>query len=131
MNILLLAAALGFSQQMIDLNCVEGLVAIEQPKLAGVFSFISEKDATHAFAILLAGDKKAFKRFVEKGERDLKKAGAVTVWDHQVLLNAISLLSSPLPEIEQPGEKLKARAVKLSMAPTAELRDVALKRKSS
>lgn len=129
MNLLLLVAALGFSQQMIDLNCIEGLVAIQQPKLAGVFSFINEKDTTHAFAILLAGDKKAFKKFVLKGEADLKKAGAVTVWDHQVLLNVIGLLSSPLPEIEQPGEKLKARAVKLSLAPTAQLQDIAVKRK--
>jgi hypothetical protein len=129
MNALLLVAALGFSQQMIDLNCIEGLVAIERPKLAGVFSFITEKDTTHAFAILLAGDKKAFKKFVEKGEADFKKAGAVTMWDHQVLLNVINLLASPLPEIEQPGEKLKARAVKLSLAPTAELKDITLKRK--
>lgn len=130
MKLLLLAAALGFPQQIIDLNCMEALVAIEQPKLAGVFSFISEKESTHAFANLLANDKKLQKKFVAKVESDFAKARGITVWDHEVLLNLVSLLGSPLgPSLDQPKEKLKNKMIELSMAPTLSLEEVALRRK--
>jgi hypothetical protein len=130
MKLLLLAAALGFSQQMIDLNCMEGLVAVERANLAGVFSFIPAADTSHAFADLIAHDKKLVKKFAAKVDDDFKKAGAVTVWDHEVVMNLLSLLGSPLAAtLDDPGAKVKERLSMLGLAPTGSLQDIALKRK--
>jgi hypothetical protein len=134
---LLLAAGLFFgpaasAQQILDLNCVEGLVAVDRAALAGVFSFIAPKDTAPAFADLLVRDQKALKKFLAKMEKDLKSASGVTVWDHEVLLNAVSLFGSPLaPTLDVPVKKVLGRMSELSLAPTLSLEQVAVRRKSS
>ena len=81
---------------VLNLSCMEALAAIGQPHLAGVFSFISEKDSPAAFADLIAHDGKALKRYVEKVDQDFKAAGGITTWDHEALMFALALYSGPL-----------------------------------
>lgn len=129
---LLLSAATARAQQMLDLNCVEGLVAVDRAALAGVFSFVSQKDTSAAFADLLVRDQKALKKFLAKADKDLKSASGVTVWDHEVLLNALSLFGSPLaPTLDMPSKKILARVTELTLAPTLTLEQVTARRKGS
>ena len=95
--------------QLLNLGCVEALAAIGQADLAGVFSFIAEKDAPAAFADLLVHNKKALKKFLAKVEKDLKSASGVAVWDHEALQLAVSIYGSPLAEtLEKPSASSSA-----------------------
>ena len=115
---------------VLNLSCIEGLAAIGQPNLAGVFSFISEQDSSAAFADLLVHDNKALKKYVEKVDRDFKAAGGVTDWDHEVLMFALNLFSGPLAQtLEKPSSKMLARLNELSLAPKLSLEVVASRRK--
>jgi hypothetical protein len=115
---------------LLNLGCIEALAAIGQPNLAGVFSFISEKDSPAAFANLIAHDGKALKRYVGKVEGDLKAAGGVTIWDHEALLCVLALYSGPLASnFEKPSTKTMALINALSLASTLSLEKVAARRK--
>lgn len=115
---------------VLDLNCMEALAAIGQPHLAGVFSFISEKDSSAAFADLVAHDGKALKKYVEKMDKDFKAAGGVTDWDHEALMFALGLFSGPLAQtLEKPSSRILARLNELSLAPKLSLEVVASRRK--
>jgi hypothetical protein len=115
---------------VLDLSCIEALAAIGQPNLAGVFSFISEKDSPAAFADLLVHDHKALRKYVEKAGQDLKAAGGITDWDHDVVMFALSLFAGPLAHtLEKPSGKILARLNELSLAPKLSLEVVASRRK--
>ncbi len=132
---LLLTAGLAWGEdsrgpQMINLSCLEALVAVGQPNLAGVFSFISEKDGPAAFADLLVHDKKAMKKFLAKAEKDFKSADGISSWDHEAVMAAVSIYGSPLAEtLEKPASGTMSRLVALSAAPSLKLEDLARRRK--
>jgi hypothetical protein len=81
---------------MISFSLVEALAAMKQPQLAGVFSFVSEKNAPFALADLLARDKKAMKLYFEKLDDDFRVASGLTEWDHEVCASLINLYGSPM-----------------------------------
>ena len=81
---------------MISFSLVEALASLHQPQLAGIFSFVAEKNAPFAFADLLARDKKAMKLYLDKLDGDFKAAGGLTQWDHEVCASLINLYGSPL-----------------------------------
>jgi hypothetical protein len=115
---------------MISFSLVEALAALHQPQLAGIFSFVSEKNAPFAFADLLARDKKAMKLYLNKLDDDFKAAGGLTEWDHEVCASLINLYSSPLP----PGfERADAKRLKqindCMLSPTIALETIVSKRK--
>lgn len=129
---LLLTASAVSAQSILDLNCIDALASVGKPELAGVFSFVPSKDTPNAFADLVARDKKALKKFVGKVEKDLKTASGVTAWDHEVVLNLISLFGSPLaPTLVDPGVKMKSRLQELALAPTLSLEEVAARRRKA
>lgn len=129
---LLLTATAASAQSILDLNCMDALASVGKPELAGVFSFIPTKDTPNAFADLVARDKKALKKFIGKVERDLKVASGVTTWDHEVVLNLVSLFGSPLAStLVDPGAKVKNRLQELALAPTMSLEDVAVRRRKA
>lgn len=116
---------------VLNLSCMEALVAIEHPDLAGVFSFISEKDTSAALADYLSHNKVAMRRYVEKLEADLKAAAGVTAWDHDVIMRVLDLYASPLAEtLQKLPESSKKRLMELSAAPTMSLEDIAARRKA-
>jgi len=115
---------------VLNLNCIEALASIGEPKLAGVFSFIAEKDSPAAFADLVAHDGKALKKYVVKVEQDFKASGGVTEWDHEVLMFVLSLYSGPLGQtLEKPAAKVLPRLNELSLAPKLTLEQVTARRK--
>lgn len=129
---LLLAASAASAQSILDLNCIDALASVGKPELAGVFSFVPTKDTPNAFADLVARDKKALKKFVGKVERDLKASSGVTSWDHEVVLNLVSLFGSPLaPTLVDPGTKVKNRLQELALAPTLSLEEVTARRRKA
>ena len=118
------------AQGVINLSCMEALVAIDEPGLAGVFSFIPEKDSPAAFADLVAHRGKALKKYAAKLEADFKAAGGITPWDHETALFVVALFSGPLAAtLEQPSAKLQAKLAELSLAPALSLEQVAARRK--
>lgn len=115
---------------LINLSCLEALVAINQPGLAGVFSFITEKDSPAAFADLVAHQGKSLKKYVAKLDQDLKAAGGITTWDHEAIVFALALFSGPLAQtLEKPPQKLVSKMTELSLAPTLALEAVTARRK--
>lgn len=115
---------------MLDLSCVEALVAIKESRLAGVFSFVPDKDAPQAFADLLVHDRKALKRYLAKLARDDKQAGGISSWDHQVVGLALQIYASPIAgTVEKPGS-LKGKLEGLSGEPSLSLEQITTRRKS-
>ncbi len=88
--------------QMLSLSAVEALVAIDEQRLSGVFSFVAEKDGPAAFADLIAHSKKALKKFVAKAEKDKKIAGGISSWDRDALQYALGIYDSPLASTLEP-----------------------------
>lgn len=77
--------------QILDLSAVEGLVAVGAQDLAGVFGFIPEAAVTSAFADYLLHSRKALKKFLKKGERDLKELGGINAWDKAVWMSLMQI----------------------------------------
>lgn len=80
--------------QVINLSLVEALVAVGAADLAGVFGFIPEERTAMAMADYLLRDRKGLKRFIKKGQRDLRELGGVNEWDKQVYLFLVGMTSS-------------------------------------
>ncbi|MFA6003251.1 MAG: hypothetical protein WC881_04210 [Elusimicrobiota bacterium] len=115
---------------VLNLNCVEALVAVEHTALAGVFSFVSEKDSNAAFADLVAHDGKALKKYVAKLEKDVKASAGITAWDHDTVLLALGLFTGPVADtLEKPGKSLMEKLTQLSMKPTMTLEQITAQRK--
>ena len=133
LSLALLLPSGAFSQapagaQVLNLSCVEALVAINQPNLAGVFSFVPEKDAPAAFADLVVHDRKALKKWIAKLEKD-NKIGGVSPWDHEAAVFALQIYASPIAEtIDKPGE-FKDRLSMLVLAPVLTLEELTARRR--
>lgn len=91
-------------------SLIEALQAVEKPELGGVFTYVDAKNAPTAFADLVARDAKAMKRYTDKLMSDLKAAGGLTAWDHQVCATLVNYYAGiPMPGIKRPDAKrLKA-----------------------
>lgn len=120
---------LGGSSHMLNLSCVEALVASGHAELAGVFSFVSDKDAPAAFADLAVHDAKALKKYVAKLDADYKTSAAITEWDHSTVEMILSIYGSPLAAtLSKPSSKLMSRLAELGQAPTTTLEQLTSKR---
>jgi hypothetical protein len=115
--------------QMLNLSCVEALASIDEARLAGVFSFVPEKDSPTAFADLVARDPKAMKRYLKKLNRDLKQAGGLSQWDHDVVVAAVTLYGSPMAAM-LPKQKPATieHLASLAQAPAMTLQELTAKR---
>ena len=126
------AATAGDPGGVLNLSCVDALVAVDRAGLAGVFSFIAEKDSPAAFADLAVHEPKALKKYLAKVEQDLAAAAGITSWDHEAILTVLALLQGPLAEtLRKPSAKVLARLNELSLAPTVTLDIVTARRKKS
>lgn len=127
----LAAAAPAAANQILSLSCVEALVSIGRPELAGVFSFVPEKDAPSAFADLTARDKKTLKKYIAKLESDFKLAQSLTNWDHEAVTALVVLYGSPLAETLPSKAKPEQiqRLAQLAGAPTIPLEQMTARRR--
>jgi hypothetical protein len=115
---------------MISFSLIEALAALHQPQLAGIFSFVSERNAPFAFADLLARDKKSMKLYLNKLDDDFKAANGLTEWDHQVCASLINLYGSPMAAtFGVPDEKRMKQINDCMLAPNVPLETVVSKRK--
>ncbi len=114
---------------LINLNCMDALVAVGRHDLAGVFSFIQEKDSAPAFADLLVRNKAAMKKFLAKLKRNRKAANGITIWDHSVVLYANAIYSSPIGvTLEKPSKKVRKTLNEMSLSPTLTLQQLRQRR---
>ena len=115
---------------MISFSLVEALAALHQPQLAGIFSFVSEKNAPFAFADLLARDKKFMKLYLAKLDGDFKAAAGLTEWDHEVCASLINLYGSPMAgTFGAPDAKLMKKINDCMLAPGVPLETIVARRK--
>ena len=115
---------------MISFSLVEALAALHEPQLAGIFSFVSEKNAPFAFADLLARDKKSMKLYLNKLDDDFKAASGLTEWDHEVCASLINLYGSPLAgTFGVPDAKRMKQINDCMLTPTVFLEDIVARRK--
>lgn len=125
------AAAPAASQGVINLSCVEALTAVGEADLAGVFSFVPEKDSAAAFADLTARNPKALKKFVAKVEADYKAAKGISAWDKAVLRGVLGLYASPLADtLKKPGGKVLSRITELAALPALTLEAITAARRA-
>lgn len=128
--VLLWAAAPAGAQQLLGTGCMEALIASGQADLAGIFSFISEKDSAAAFADLVVHKKDAMKKYLGRVESDLKAAGGIGVWDHEVLVLVTQFYASPLAQtVPVPAAKTTAKIGELTLAATLPLDQLSARRK--
>jgi hypothetical protein len=115
---------------MISFSLVEALSAMKQPQLAGVFAFVSEKNAPFALADLLARDPKAMKLYLGKLDADFKAAQGLTEWDHEVCASLINLYGSPMANtFGVPDPKRLKQINDCMLAPAIPLETIVAKRK--
>lgn len=115
---------------MVSLSLIEALTAIKQPNLVGVFAFVAEKNAPFALADLLARDKTAMKRYLDKLDADYKTANGLTEWDHEVCASLINLYGSPMANTFGVPEPKRMKQINDCMlAPAIPLEAIVAKRK--
>ena len=116
---------------MLNLSCLAALTAVGHAgDLGGVFSFITEKDSSAAFADFVVHSKPAMKKYFAKLDADFKDAGGVTSWDHEVLMRVLEIYDSPLAETLEPlPPAVSKKLAEISAAPTLALEDITAARR--
>lgn len=115
---------------MVSLSLVEALASIERPELAGLFSFIPPQNASYAFGDLMARDPKGLKRYAAKLKGDLKAAGGLTEWDHEVCATLVNIFAGQGVMIqEKPSKKVMAVVNDCVLSPVLDLREIVARRK--
>jgi len=117
------------SGQILNLSCLQALVAVDEGNLAGVFSFVPEKDSPAAFADLVVRNPKAMKKYLAMLEKDLKEVSGISAWDHEVLAFAVSVYASPLAStLEKPAPRILKRLLELNGVASLTLQEMTSRR---
>lgn len=126
----LFAATAARAQDMLSGSLIEALQAVEKPELGGVFTYIGTQNAPRAFADLIARDKKAMKRYTGKLMKDLKAAGGLTAWDHEVCATLVNHYAGggDMPGIKKPDAKRLKALNDCVLSPVMELHDIVSRR---
>ena len=125
----LFAATAARAQEILSGSLIEALTAIGKPELGGVFTYVGEKNAPQAFADLIARDTKAMKRYTGKLKDDLKAAGGLTAWDHQVCATLVThYAGAEMPGLKKPDAKRLKALNGCVLAPIMELQEIVLRR---
>ncbi|MFI5363949.1 MAG: hypothetical protein ACHQ49_18465 [Elusimicrobiota bacterium] len=115
---------------MISFSLVDALTSIHQPQLAGIFSFVEEKNAPFAFADFIARDKKSMKLYLKKLDADVESANGLTEWDHEVCASLINLYGSPMAAtFGVPDAKTMKQINDAMLSRTISLEEIVSKRK--
>ncbi len=111
---------------VINLNCMEALVSIGERGLAGIFSFIEDKDTGPAFADLLVHRTKDLKRFLGANEKKLSKDGGIPRWNHEVLAYVLSIYAQMPPgaDFKKPPKSVILEISRLFDAPALTLSQI-------
>ena len=127
----ILSATEARAQDMLSGSLIEALKAIEKPELGGVFTSVGTPNAPRAFADLIARDPKAMKRYTAKLMSDLKAAGGLTAWDHEVCATLVNHYASggDMPGINRPDKKRLKALNDCVLSPVMELHDIVSRRK--
>jgi hypothetical protein len=124
------SAPMANSTGMVSLSLVEALAAVRQPQLAGIFSFVPEKDAPFALADFLARDPKALKSYLGKLDDDRAASHGLTEWDHGVCASLVNLYASPLAAtFGKPDQKWLSKINQCVLAPVVPLEEIVARRK--
>ena len=97
----------------------------------GVFTYIGTQNAPRTFADLVARDPKAMKRYTGKLMKDLKAAGGLTAWDHEVCATLVNHYAggTEMPGIKKPDAKRLKALNDCVLAPVMELEEIVVRRK--
>lgn len=127
----ILSATAARAQEMLSGSLIEALTAVGKPELGGVFTYVGDKNAPRAFADLIARDPKAMKRYTGKIMDDLKAAGGLTAWDHEVCATLVNHYAGAveMPGIKKPDAKRLKALNDCVLAPVMELQDIVMRRK--
>lgn len=119
------------AQNILGGSLIEALKAIEKPELGGVFTYVGAENAPRAFADLVARDPKAMKRYTGKLMDDLKAAGGLTAWDHEVCATLVTHFAGggEVPGIKRPDKKRMKALNDCVLAPVMELQEIVMRRK--
>ena len=126
----ILSATEARAQDMLSGSLIEALKAIEKPELGGAFTYVGTPNAPRAFADLIARDPKAMKRYTGKLMDDLKAAGGLTAWDHEVCATLVNHYAAggDMPGIKKPDAKRLKALNDCVLAPVMELQEIVFRR---
>lgn len=126
----LLAATAARAQDILSGSLIEALAAVGKPELGGVFTYVGNQNAPRAFADLIARDSKAMKRYTGKLTDDLKAAGGLTAWDHEVCATLVNHYAGvEMPGIKKPDEKRLKALNDCVLSAVMELSDIVSRRR--
>ncbi|MDD5301876.1 MAG: hypothetical protein PHS14_02120 [Elusimicrobia bacterium] len=127
----ILSATGARAQEILSGSLIEALTAVGKPELGGVFTYVGDKNAPRAFADLIARDPKAMKRYTAKIMDDLKAAGGLTAWDHEVCATLVNHYAgaADMPGIKKPDAKRLKALNDCVLAPVMELSDIVSRRR--
>ena len=126
----LLAATAARAQEMLSGSLIEALTAVGKPELGGVFTYVGQPNAPRAFADLAARDAKALKKYTSKLNDDIKAAGGLTAWDHEVCATLVTYYAGggSMPGIKKPDAKRLKALNDCVLSPVVDLQELVLKR---
>lgn len=125
----LFAATAARAQEMLSGSLIEALSVVGKPELGGVFTYVGQPNAPRAFADLIARDAKAMKRYTSKLGDDLKAAGGLTAWDHEVCATLVNHYAGVgMPGIKMADAKRLKALNACVLSPVMELQDIVMKR---
>jgi hypothetical protein len=114
----------------IDGSLIDAVNSIEQPNLVAVFAYMPMANQPSAFAELLTRDHKGLKRYAEKLASDMKSAGGLPAWDHQVCVVLISRFQTAADKSGLPDKKRLSIINECLLSRVISLQEVLLRRKS-
>jgi hypothetical protein len=109
---------------------IDGVNSIDQPDLVAVFAYMPLANQPAAFAELLTRDHKGLKRYTDKLASDMKVAGGLTTWDHEVCVVLINRFEIAADKSGLPDKKRMSRINECVLSPVLSLEQILMKRKS-
>jgi hypothetical protein len=95
-----------------------------------VFAYMPMQNQPSAFAELLTRDHKGLKRYTAKLAADMKSAGGLTAWDHQVCVVLISRFQTVADKSGLPDAKRMSLINQCLLSRVISLQQILLGRKS-
>jgi len=112
----------------IDGSLIDAVNSIDQPELVAVFAYMPMRNQPSAFAELMTRDHSGLKRYAAKLTNDLKKAGGLTAWDHEVCAVLINRFNNVVDKSGLPDKKRMSAINQCILSKVLSLNEVLMKR---
>jgi hypothetical protein len=114
----------------IDASLIDAVNWIGEPNLVAVFAYMPMTSQPAAFAELLTRDHPGLKRYTAKLAKDMKVAGGLTAWDHEVCAVLINRFQVAADKSGLPDKKRMSQINQCMLSRVVPLTEVLVRRSS-